>query len=174
MGSGRSARTLSIFQEELASARPDVRIDGIAFDVPQVVETAVRASSVNISFVGGNFFESVPSGDVYIIKNVLHAAGDDRVAESILRVLRTAGGSAVIVMDPIVREGARATSPLNDLNLFVVGGGRDRTDTQWRRLFRRSGFRVVGTSLGDAPRDIATPRLCELSGYVLVADGTSE
>lgn len=179
VGSGSSAHTLRIFREELVSAHPDVRVHGVAFDVPQVVETSVRASSKNISFVGGNFFESVPSGDIYVVKNVLHAAGDDHVAESILRVLRSAslerGGSAVVVMDPILREateGNREMSPLSDLNLFVVGGGRDRTDVQWRRLFRRSGFRVVGTSLDDPAVDATKPLLCGLSGYVLVADAS--
>ena len=116
------------------------QVHGIVFDLPGVL------GKQNDTFerIEGNLFSSVPNADVYILKHVLHA-GDDRTCLQILEVIEKSlkRDGVVIVVDPVLHENSSSVQYLNDLNLFVTGGGRDRTRSEWFMLFEKSGFEVM-------------------------------
>jgi hypothetical protein len=70
------------------------------FDRPHVVASAVRAAEKlglqeRVTAVGGDFFESVPEADLYLLKHILHD-WDDAACIRILKncrssLLRVAG-----------------------------------------------------------------------------------
>ncbi|MGO4840595.1 methyltransferase, partial [Rhizobiaceae sp. 2RAB30] len=50
-------------------------LNGVLFDLPSGVAAAERGAGGNLprtEFVAGDFFESVPAGDIYVIKRVVH------------------------------------------------------------------------------------------------------
>lgn len=116
-------------------------IHGINFDLPRVIETAPLISGVE--HVRGDMFESIPSADVVFIKQVLHHCDDDgcvKVLENCHKALTDNG--RVIVLEAVMSE---KPSPSQEVRMIFdlmaeMGGGKDRNEQQWRRLFEKSGF----------------------------------
>ena len=72
---------------ELLKRRSGLR--GIVFDLPETNRDEAALERAGVEFVPGDFFEAVPSGDVYVLSTILHDWDDERAAE-ILRTIRTA------------------------------------------------------------------------------------
>src|SRR4029078_13201194 len=67
-------------------------LSGVLFDLPSGVAAARQGTGGDLprtEFIAGDFFESVPTGDVYVIKKVVHD-WDDEHAALILRNCRKA------------------------------------------------------------------------------------
>ena len=69
--------------------RANPRLKGVVFDLPNVTPSAVTAAQEaglgdRVEAVAGNFFESVPEGDLYLLKYILHD-WDDASCVTILR-----------------------------------------------------------------------------------------
>ncbi|CAL9591834.1 Mitomycin biosynthesis 6-O-methyltransferase [Nocardiopsis dassonvillei] len=127
-------------------------LTGVVLDLPHVAaEADASASELGVtdrfSFVGGDFFEEVPSGDVHLLKFVLHDWDDD----ACVRILRNCRGSLgpggrVLVMELLVDEvGTPGLEPLMDLNMMALSTGRERSLTEFESLFERAGLTLTGT-----------------------------
>lgn len=127
---------------------------GILFDKEHVVRAATErlrdaGMESRCSLVGGDFFESVPSGaDVYIVRHIIHNWGD---AEA-LRILRNCAAAVrpagkVLVVEGIMLPGHRKdTTRLLDLEMMVLSGtGRERSKPQLRQLLSEAGLRLAKT-----------------------------
>lgn len=143
----------------ILAANPGVR--GILFDRPHVVAGAppvLAAAKVadRCMVVGGDFFTWVPRGaDAYILKYIIHDWDDER-AVAILRRCRAAmvPEAMLLLIELVLPErwetGASAvTAARVDLAMLVFApGGRERTESDFRRLLAESGFelrRVIPT-----------------------------
>ncbi len=139
----------------LLKQHPHLR--GIDFDLPQVgaeAEALLAAEGVadRATFEAGNFFETVPSGgDVYVLLQILHDWSDEE-ATRILRSIRGTIGDdgRLVVLEDIVPDGAGAGPLLLDLQMLVLLGGRERTETEWCELLAGGGFEV--TRITPGPR----------------------
>ncbi|MYW98721.1 methyltransferase [Streptomyces sp. st77] len=127
---------------------------GVVLDLPHLAEaseeSAARAGvSDRFEFVAGDFFHSVPQGDVYLLKYVLHD-WDDESAVRILRACRNAlnPGGRVLVTELVIDPGAATgLPPLMDLNMLTLtDGGRERSLHDFEALFRRAGLTVTGVT----------------------------
>ncbi|WP_412535175.1 methyltransferase [Mesorhizobium sp. BAC0120] len=91
----------------------------------------------------GDFFESVPSGDLQVIEKVVHD-WDDRRAATILRNCRKAmlPNGKVLVGD--ARAVGRRTEPdqRNHVVMLTVTGGLERMEAQDASLFDAAGPRL--------------------------------
>ncbi len=134
-------------------ANPDLR--GGVFDLPHVVpdaEAAAREDGLHERFTttGGDFFESVPPADLYLLKYVLHDWDDDecvRILANCRDSLRV--GGRVVVIDHLVGElGTPGLPTLMDVNMLVMASGRERTIEEFDELFTAAGLRR--TSVGQA------------------------
>jgi hypothetical protein len=128
------------------------RARGILFDTPNVI---ARASALlagagtgdRCQCIGGDFFESVPSGgDVYLLKHIVHD-WSDRDALTILQHCRKAmdvGGTLLLVEQMIPEGNSASSTKLLDVNMLVMcSGGRERTETEYRELLARAGFKLA-------------------------------
>jgi predicted O-methyltransferase YrrM len=129
-------------------ANPDLH--GVLFDQPHVVANArpiLEAAGVadRCELVSGDFFVSVPAGDLYTLQRILHD-WDDEHAIAILRscVEAMAPGGRVLVIESLIEPG-NDPSPAKflDLMMFVMNGGRERTAEEYRRLFAAAGLRLT-------------------------------
>ncbi|WP_010582669.1 methyltransferase [Schlesneria paludicola] len=130
---------------------------GILYDLPGVTERAtVSLSAAGLSdrcqVMGGNFFESVPAGaDAYLMRHIIHD-WDDEKATTILRhvhqVLPSHG--RLLVVEGVIPPGnTPCFGKLLDLTMLTLPGGKERTDDEFRTLFKSAGFhlsRIVPTS----------------------------
>jgi len=127
--------------QQLLQRRPGLH--GIVFDLPET-DRAEESLGDRIEFVAGNFFERVPTGDVYVLSRILHDWDDER-ATSILRAIRTAAppDARILVLDAVVPPGNEPHgAKWLDLLMLVLEGGRERTEPEWRALLEGAGFGV--------------------------------
>ena len=123
---------------------------GILFDQPHVGAESI--SHKRIEAIGGNFFESVPTGaDAYLLRWILHDWADAEAAV-ILGSLRRAMKpiARLMVVEHVIPEGATFDlGKWTDLQMLVCVGGRERTETEYRALLTAAGFdlqEVVATT----------------------------
>src|SRR5262245_33236075 len=154
LGGGRGG-----FIGEVLRVNPELR--GVLYDEPHVVNrpTELQESGVadRCQIVSGDFFESLPAGgDVYVLNRVLDG-WDDEHALRILRLCRQAIPSHGRLLG--IHALVPPTGPYSwkdvatlttDMGMLVGGRGRERTEDQFRNLYRQAGFtvnRVIPTRL---------------------------
>ncbi|XP_027367520.1 isoliquiritigenin 2'-O-methyltransferase-like [Abrus precatorius] len=118
-------------------------IKGINFDLPPVIQQA--PSYPGIQHVEGDMFESVPKGDVILLKAVLHNWTDEnclKVLNNCYKALSPNG--KVVVVDLIVPETIQCIDTDKMVtgfdNLMFLDGGSERTEKEFKNLCQRSGF----------------------------------
>jgi len=132
--------------------RSHVKLRGVLFDQPPVIEEAVKTGFLSASdlagrceVVGGDFFESVPTGaDAYVMKYIVHDWDDDksvRILQNCRKAMAEDG--RVLVIDHVVAAGNRFDwGKLMDINMMVMLGSKERTKDEFRQLFARAGLRL--------------------------------
>jgi hypothetical protein len=142
---GGHGRLLSM----ILTAYPKMR--GVLFDLPHVFEGGQRAIaeaglSNRCEVVSGDFFRSVPTGgDAYIISRVIHNWADEK-AIAILQVVRGAmpPKGLLLLFETMIRAGNRLSYPLlSDINMVIRTGGCERSEAEYRALFKASGFKLT-------------------------------
>jgi SAM-dependent methyltransferase len=125
-------------------------LTGMVLDLAHA-DTEAHASAASLgvadrfTFIGGDFFDKVPSGDLHLLKFVLHDWDDDACVR-ILRNCREAlrPGGRVLVMELLVDEvGKAGLEPLMDLNMMALSTGRERSADEFEAVFKRAGLRLV-------------------------------
>jgi hypothetical protein len=139
VGGGQGSLLAAVLRQQ-----PD--ISGTVFDQPHVVDAAAPADlEGRWSAVGGSFFEAVPPGDCYLLKWILHDWSDNKCAMILRRCresLRPAG--VVLVVELLLDSpGHERFTALMDLQMLVVAGGRERTESEYAALFGRAGLRLT-------------------------------
>jgi hypothetical protein len=140
-----------------AMMRANRELGGGVFDLPHIVPTAAQAAKAEglderFTTVGGDFFESVPAADLYVLKYILHD-WDDVNCVRILRNCRAAlvKGGRIAVIDHLVGEtGQPGIAPLMDMNMLGMTGGREREIAEFDSLFAAAGLRRVTVSAAGA------------------------
>jgi SAM-dependent methyltransferase len=120
---------------------------GIVFDTPPVVAAApaylaAAGLASRATAIGGDFFETIPLADVYVLATVLHDWDDESAVRILQNIARAARHDAkLIVIDYVVPEdGIDDAGTTSDLTMMVMVGGRERTESQWHRLLADGGF----------------------------------
>jgi SAM-dependent methyltransferase len=128
-------------------------LDGTSFDLPEVEAGALRyladhALGDRARYVGGSFFEAVPTGfDCHVLKFIIHDWGD---AES-LRILSNcarslAPGGVVLLLEQVVPDlitpDPRTAAVLRGDLIMLNIGGRERTRAQYETLLGEAGLRL--------------------------------
>ena len=125
-------------------------LEGILFDLPHVLDRAnqtIEAAGLTerIHVVAGDFFKSVPiSADVCMLRHIIHDWDHDRsvrILENVHRAL-PAGGRVLVIESVIAPGNEPSFGKLLDINMLLIPGGRERTEAEYRDLFRRAGFRL--------------------------------
>ena len=127
---------------ELLRRHPGLR--GIVVDLPETTRDEAALGD-RIEFVGGDFFERVPQGDVYVLSTVLHDWDDER-AGAILRTIHAAApaGGRLLLLEAVVPPGNDPHgAKWLDLLLLALFAGRERDEAQWRALLAGAGFEPV-------------------------------
>lgn len=130
----------------LMGAHP--RVTGQVFDLPHVIggaRAAAEASGLGDRFsaMAGDFFESVPKADYYLLKWVLHDWPDQDCVR-ILRNCRAAGGpgARMLVVEALIGDvGQPDLVALFDMNMLAATEGRQRNLAQFDEIFGASGWR---------------------------------
>jgi SAM-dependent methyltransferase len=148
VGGGNGALLIGIL-------RAHAQLRGVVFDLPRVgaaarrqIDAAGLASRCQV--VSGDFFAEVPSGgDAYMLKHVIHDWNDERATVILRNCHRAMGpnGKLLIVEGVypprIDRSIVGVGAARNDVNMMVVTGGRQRSEAEFRELYRAAGFELT-------------------------------
>jgi hypothetical protein len=174
VGGGHGAMLAAILAEHPA-------LEGAVFDLPHhAPQTAAYLADEGVAdrgaFIGGSFFDAVPTGyDCLILKSILHDWPDEE-CRALLRscaMSLTAPGTLLVVEevlpeiatgDPGIRSAFRT-----DLTMLVSTGGRERTLLEYERLFRHAGF-TINRVLSNAS-EFQVIELCRDRDWHETADG---
>jgi hypothetical protein len=120
---------------------------GVLFDLPDVtarvaatIESSAQGNRVEV--VGGDFFEAVPAGDLYLLKMILHDWNDAECIRILRRIREAiAPGGRVAVIEHVMPERPQP-HPANamDIAMLVWAEGRERKLSEFRALFEAAGF----------------------------------
>ena len=120
-------------------------IKGINFDLPHVV--ANDPTLPGVEHVGGDMFESVPSGDAIFLKNILHDWSDEqcvKLLENCWKALLEDGKMVVVEgILPMAIGSDAAAKFIFSLDMFMFAhstGGKERTKEEFEMLGRKVGF----------------------------------
>lgn len=144
-------------------ANPAAR--GVLTDLPHVIADAPRALAAlgigdRVVAVAGDFFEAVPEGDVYLLKQVLHDWNDDQcvaLLRNCARAMRP-GGKVVVVEMVVPEDGTPSLAQIMDLNMLVMLPGRERTVTEFSALFRAAGLSAANVTPTHSPFSLVEGR----------------
>jgi hypothetical protein len=138
------------FLAAILKAYPELH--GVLFDLPTVVERAPTimisaAVSERCDISAGSFFDFVPdTGDVYLLKQIVHDWDDDRAVD-ILKTCRRCmprGAKIVLIereMPQTIEFGTPNEPFIADLEMLVMTpGGRERCRAEFRNLLNRAGL----------------------------------
>ena len=138
------------------------KLKGTLFDQPYVVDGAKRTLDLagvadRCDRVGGNFFESVPTGgDAYLMKFIVHDWNDEKsltILKNIRRAIKPNG--KLINVDVVVNEGNGADwGKLMDVNMLVMTSGLERTAKQFKELLAKAGFKLTRVVPTECPLSI--------------------
>jgi len=124
------------------------KLQGVFFEQPPVCETHKQNPDLldRYTLVGGDFFRSVPKGDAYILKHILHDWNDD-LCLKILNCIKVAacGESKVkiYVAEMIIKSTpGMQFAKMYDLHMAVAAGGRERSEEELTELLAKAGFKV--------------------------------
>lgn len=147
LGGSRGSKSLAILQ-----LHP--HLEALVVDRPQTIAEAQdywkshsQPSIERMQFIAGDILQAVPASrdakDVYLLSAVLHAL-DDEAAVMALRQVKGAcqyTGARIAVLEMVLPEtGASAAEASFDMQMFTGSHGRERTDSEWQKLFQQSGL----------------------------------
>jgi SAM-dependent methyltransferase len=132
----------------LAALRARPGLHGVLFDRTEVLPGNVLGQlgeEDRWDLVAGDFFESVPAGDLYLLKNVLHDWSDEqcvRILENCRRAMRP-GGRVLAVDAVIAPDNEPHFGKTTDMFMMLLVPGRERGRGEFEDLFHRAGLRVT-------------------------------
>jgi O-methyltransferase domain len=88
----------------------------------------------------------VPAGgDAYVLSRVIHDWADEK-AVAILKVVRGVlpAKGRLLLFETMIRSRNRLSYPLlSDLNMVIRTGGCERSEAEYRTLYKAAGFRLT-------------------------------
>jgi len=125
---------------------------GVLFDTPEALEKAPEMVGryqveERVSIVPGNFFNSVPaSGDLYILKNIIHNWGDEQSTDLLMKIRQAIlPGGFFLIIEMVVPPGNQPSlAKLLDIQMMAtLPGGKERTAGEYHALLEKSGFALT-------------------------------
>lgn len=140
-------------------AHPELH--GVLFDRPNIAENAKHhieehGLTERTEVIGGDFFQAVPSGDLYLLKFILHD-WDDRSCVTILRRCREAmnRGGRIAILEIVLGDDHDDTfGPIMDLNMLAVVNGKERSLQEFDALLHHAGLQRIAVRTSDSPMSV--------------------
>jgi hypothetical protein len=123
---------------------------GIVLDLPQVMagvadEAEKRGLAERLSGVAGDFFEHVPSGDLYLLKFILHDWDDASCHRILSNVRRAMTPRSRLVIVEMTAETGTLDASLMDVAMMFAFTGQERDERHFESLLTAAGLTVSRT-----------------------------
>ncbi|GAY50339.1 hypothetical protein CUMW_125800 [Citrus unshiu] len=133
------------FSRIISEAFPGIKCT--VLDLPHVVANLPEAD--NLKYIAGDMFQFIPPADAFLFNLIFHGLGDEDGLK-ILKKRREAIASngkrgKVIIIDIVINAEEEEpelteTKFLFDILMSVNANGKERTESEWAKLFSDAGF----------------------------------
>jgi len=150
--------------EQILRKYPKLR--GIFFEQPPVCEAHKQSRDLvdRYTLIGGDFFKSVPRGDAYILKHILHDWNDDfclKILNSVKAAASAGNKITVYIAEMIIKSTpGEQFAKMYDIHMAVAAGGRERTEEELKDLLMKSGFKMEKIHPTQSDMRIIEATLC--------------
>ncbi|MCP4748117.1 MAG: methyltransferase [Desulfobacteraceae bacterium] len=131
---------------EILKKNPSLKgiVTDLAHTVPSAKSYIVKQNlQSRCEVIACDFFHEIPSGsDLYLMSHVIHN-WQDVDCRTILKNCHkamTSGGTLLIIEHLIAQGNEPSIVKLLDLEVFLMGKGKERTETEFRELLESTGF----------------------------------
>ncbi|MGI8550680.1 MAG: methyltransferase [Dehalococcoidia bacterium] len=96
----------------------------------------------------------MPAGcDLYTLYTIIHDWDDSACLRLLgnIRQALPAGGMVLVIESPVPAGSGASTTKGFDLEMLLTSGGRERTEGEYRLLFRRAGLRAAADDTPGLP-----------------------
>ncbi|XP_009791021.2 trans-resveratrol di-O-methyltransferase-like [Nicotiana sylvestris] len=119
-------------------------------DLPHVV--ANMPQSENLSYVGGDMFQSIPNTDAILLKHVLHSWKDEDCVKLLKKCRKAIAeneegikGNKVLIIDMVLKRDEEEPDMTEvklmfDMLMTIIFTAKERTEEEWGKLFLEAGF----------------------------------
>jgi hypothetical protein len=125
---------------------------GVLFDQPHVVAGALDVLAgfgveARVRVEPGDFFAAVPAGgDAYLLKSIVHDWEDENAVRLLATCRRAMGEHTSLLLVERLLSGPNEgrLAAFSDLNMMVVPGGQERSESQFAALLAAAGLQLTG------------------------------
>jgi hypothetical protein len=135
---------------------------GIVFDLPHVVagaKSTITGAGLEsrCDIAGGDFFQSVPPADGYVMKSIIHDWDDEhaiKILKNCAAAMRAKDGK-IILIELVINPGNHPElGKWIDLEMLAIASGRERTESEYAELFGKAGLRLLRVVRTPAPASV--------------------
>ncbi|PSS14478.1 Trans-resveratrol di-O-methyltransferase [Actinidia chinensis var. chinensis] len=129
----------------IAEAFPN--LECTVLDLPHVVAD-LQGSCKNLTYVGGDMLEVIPSADAVLLKWILHDWSDEDSVKILKRCKEAIPSRGKVIIIDMKVENQKGddhdqsieTQLFFDMLMMTLTPGRERTEKEWAKLFSDAGF----------------------------------
>ncbi|MGD1805586.1 methyltransferase [Dapis sp. BLCC M126] len=127
-------------------------ITGVLFDRPDVIDRSSNLLETigvrnRLELTKGDFFKNVPvGGDAYMLQHIIHNWGDEQAIAILQKCYQAMINRGLLLVIEIVIPPANEPSAgkFMDINMLAMcPGGRERTESEYRKLLKKAGFKLT-------------------------------
>ncbi|HEV3481803.1 MAG TPA: methyltransferase [Candidatus Acidoferrales bacterium] len=130
------------------------KMRGILFDLGHVVgrarESLKKCGVANrCQVIEGSFFETIPAGpDAYLFRHIIHDWTDEQSVQilSLCRKVIPEDGRLLLVECVVPPGNGPSLSKEFDMTMMTFPGGVERTESEFRSLFKHAGFELMSVT----------------------------
>ncbi|CAK8540734.1 unnamed protein product [Lathyrus sativus] len=119
----------------------------VVFDLPQVVENL--SGNNNLTYVGGDMFESIPKADAVLLKTILHDWTDKdciKILKKCKEAITSDEKTGKVIAIEIVMNEKKDNSEITLLKMQIDTclaciNGKERNEEEWKKLFVEADFK---------------------------------
>ena len=135
------------------------KIKGAIADLQYLKEIVIKQivdnyMSERCDYIECNFFEKIPENfNCYILSNILHDWDDNKCLKILQNCYKSMpeNGKLLIIESIIPEKNEFSIAKLLDIEVLVMGGGKERSELEYQNLLSKSGFclnRIINTDKG--------------------------
>ena len=135
---------------------------GLLFDLPHNAGDAAafiqtRSMADRVTFQPGSFFESIPSGpDLYLMSHIIHDWSEDQCLTILANCRKAMAPNSRLLLIEMVLPSDNSPHPgkMLDIIMLTAPGGQERTESEYRTLLDKAGFKLTRVVPTESPVSI--------------------
>jgi ubiquinone/menaquinone biosynthesis C-methylase UbiE len=128
-------------------------LNGFIYDLPHLQDEIINKINKNnltnrCEFIKGDFFKKIPvKSDIYILCNILHDWDDNKCYEILNNCYKIMkNNSKILIIEMIIPEkNTFSISKIMDMEVLIMGGGKERTKEEYCNLLNSSKLEIKKT-----------------------------